>query len=95
MPLPLVAMAGISAGASFLSGLFGSRSARKQQKRQNRYDFEKEKYFSDTERQRQLEDRKYAEEAIGGYRGYQAGRPLMAPSYTDPGTVRPTTPRFG
>lgn len=85
----------ITAGASFLSGLFGARSARKQQKRQNKFEFQKEKYFEEMERKRQLEDRRYAEEAIGGYRGYTPGRPLMAPSYTDPSTINPKIPKFG
>lgn len=95
MPLPLLAAAGISAGASFLSGMFGSRSARKQQKAQNKFEFQKEKYFEETARKRQLEDRLYQEQAIGGYRNYTPGRPLMAPSYTDPSTIKPQTPKFG
>lgn len=86
--------AGIMAGGSFLSGLFGSRSAASAQKRQNKQNFADELYFTNLARQDALEQRQYREKAISPYRQFGSAG-LASPAFTDPSTIKPVNPYGG
>lgn len=76
--------------AAIGAGIEGNEN-RKASKEDQRKSFEVERYLAMFNRRHQLEDRKYAEQAIGAYRGF--GRPgLMSPQYTDPTTMNPIDP---
>lgn len=78
-------------GGSLISGFFGSRSAKKSAKAQEkaqRLSDQYQGYMQDKNRKFQLEDRRYKEDAIAGYRGMYSGpRQIAAPIMTDPNSV--------
>lgn len=80
-----------SVAGSLISGFFGSRSAKKQQKAQEkaqRLSDQYRGYMQDKNRKFTLEDRRYKEDAVGAYRGFYGGnRQIAAPVLTDPNSV--------
>ena len=82
MPWAAVAGAALTGIASYAKDRQHEKAAAKETKAQ----FRSDQYFSDLERHRQLEDRRYKEEAISPYRQYGAPG-LMSPAYTDPGPM--------
>lgn len=89
--MAVIAAAAIGAGASILSGVFGSRSNAKAQKEAEKRNFRYQNYFNQQARQDALADRRYREEAIGSYRPY--GTPgTTSPGYTDPGQIQVIDP---
>lgn len=89
--MPVVIGAAVAIGGSFISGFFGSRSAKKDRKAQEkaqRLSDQYQGYMQDKARKFQLEDRRYKEDAIGGYRQFYGGtRQIAAPVLTDPNSV--------
>ena len=87
--------AGLQIGGALISGLFGSRAQKKQDKnarRMARYDFDQKKYFTDVARQDELKKQRYKEDAIAGYRQYSPIKGTTAPIMTDPGSINPALP---
>lgn len=77
-------------GGSLISGFFGSRSAKKDRKAQEkaqRLNDQYQGYMQDKARKFQLEDRRYKEDAVRGYGGFYKGAPMAAPVMTDPNSV--------
>jgi hypothetical protein len=83
--MPIIA-AGVTAGATLLSGFFGSRSSAAAQKRNDKQNFLDEQYFNNQARQDALEQRQYREKAIGAYRQFGSAG-LASPAYTDPNSI--------
>ncbi len=82
---------GLAAAGSLISGFFGSRSAKKNAKAQEkaqRLSDQYQGYMQAQRRKYQLEDRSYKEDAVGAYRGFYGGtRQIAAPVLSDPNSV--------
>lgn len=92
----LGSFAGSSGGQTILgglSGLFGGRSERREKERATKESFQQDQYFDNLKRQRDLEDRRYKEEAIGSYRQFSPAHLRgNSPAYTDPSSVNVVDP---
>lgn len=74
-----------------ITGYFSSRESESQQRnatQRSREDRLFDEYINRLNRRDTLEDRRYKEEALGGYRDfYRGNRQLSSPAYTDPGPM--------
>ncbi len=94
---PLAAF-GVQAAGSIIEGVFASRAAGKQRKHErerDQYQFASQRYFEEMQRKRQLEDRRYRQEAVGNYRQFSSRQDLKPVMMTDPETIKPTLPQYG
>lgn len=79
-------MAWLAIGSSVLKGVLGSRSAKKDAKR-DAQEAEKDRQFQREtqlrQRREQLERQRYKEDAVGGYGQFYQGPAVQSPARTD------------
>lgn len=80
----------VAAIGSVVSGYFGSRDNKQNNKAQKAVSEQENRvrmWERQYDRRNALEDRQYKEQAVGAYKPYQRGTPLMAAPMTDPNSV--------